>query len=256
MITTRPFLVALLALAALHAIPAGAQPGGQPGGAQPGGAQRTPARGLRPGEEAPKGTAVLKGVVVAADTGAPIRRAQVRAVAPDTGDNRMATTDEQGRFEIRELVGGRYSITASKGGFVTLQYGQRRPSERGTAVDLPAGATIEKLAIGLPRGSVIAGRIVDEFGEPLTGAQVQVLRYAYVNGARQLRPAGQSDRTDDQGSFRVFGLPPGDYAVSATLREDRRGMRISQRATGRRAGRPAMRRHTSPAPPIPATRSA
>ena len=194
--------------------------------AQSGGGQRTPARGLRPGEEPPKGTAVLKGVVVAADTGAPIRRAQVRATAPDSGDNRMATTDEQGRFEIRELVGGRYNLTASKGGFVTLQYGQRRPSERGTAVDLPAGATIEKLTIGLPRGSVIAGRIVDEYGEPLTGAQVQVLRYAYVNGARQLRAAGQSDRTDDQGSFRVFGLSPGDYVVSASLRDDRPGMRL------------------------------
>ena len=194
--------------------------------AQPGGGQRTPARGLRPGEEPPKGTAVLKGVVVAADTGAPIRRAQVRATAPDSGDNRMATTDEQGRFEIRELVGGRYNLTASKGGFVTLQYGQRRPSERGTAVDLPAGATIEKLTIGLPRGSVIAGRIVDEYGEPLTGAQVQVLRYAYVNGVRQLRAAGQPDRTDDQGSFRVFGLSPGDYVVSASLRDDRTGMRL------------------------------
>ncbi len=194
--------------------------------AQPGGGQRTPARGPRPGEEPPKGTAVLKGVVVAADTGAPIRRAQVRATAPDSGDNRMATTDEQGRFEIRELVGGRYNITASKGGFVTLQYGQRRPSERGTAVDLPASSTIEKLTIGLPRGSVIAGRIVDEYGEPLTGAQVQVLRYAYVNGARQLRAAGQSDRTDDQGSFRVFGLSPGDYVVSASLRDDRPGMRL------------------------------
>ncbi len=199
---------------------------GSPAAAQSGLGQRTPARGLRPGEEPSKGTAVLKGVVVAADTGAPIRRAQVRATAPDSGDNRMATTDEQGRFAIRELVGGRYNLTASKGGFVTLQYGQRRPSERGTAVDLPAGSTIEKLTIGLPRGSVIAGRIVDEYGEPLTGAQVQVLRYAYVNGARQLRAAGQPDRTDDQGSFRVFGLSPGDYVVSASLRDDRPGMRL------------------------------
>ena len=88
-------------------------------------------------------------------------------------------------------------------------------------MDLPAGQTLEKVVIGLPRGSVIAGRIVDEFGEPLTGAQVSVQRYAYVNGMRQLRPAGQGDRTDDQGAFRVFGLPPGEYYVSATLRDDR-----------------------------------
>lgn len=218
-------VAAALLAAAGWLSPVAAQPGGPPPGApQPGGAPRAPARGTRLGDEA-KGTAVLKGVVVAADSGAPIRRAQVRAVAPDSGDNRMATTDERGRFEIRELAGGRYTVTASKGGFVTLQFGQRRPGERGTAIDLPAGTTIDTVTIGLPRGSVIAGRIIDEFGEPLTGAQVQVLRYQYVNGQRQLRVAGQSDRTDDLGAFRVFGLPPGDYMVSATLREDGRGPR-------------------------------
>lgn len=188
--------------------------------AQPAG-QRTPPRMIQPGQQAPKGTAVLRGAVVAADTGAPIRRAQVRASAPGAQDTRTTLTDEQGRFELRELAGGRYTIVASKGGFVTLQYGQRRPSEPGTPVDLAAGQTLEKLVVGLPRGSVITGRIADEFGEPLTGAQVRVLRYGYAAGARRLLPAGQSDRTDDQGTFRVFGLPPGDYVVSATLNEDR-----------------------------------
>lgn len=188
--------------------------------AQPAG-QRTPPRMLQAGQPAPVGTAVLRGVVVAADTGAPIRRAQVRASAPGAQETRTTLTDEQGRFELRELAGGRYTITATKGGFITLQYGQRRPSEPGTPVDLAAGQTIEKLVVGLPRGSVITGRIVDEFGEPLTGAQVRVLRYGYAAGARRLLPAGQSDRTDDQGTFRVFGLPPGEYVVSATLNEDR-----------------------------------
>lgn len=193
-------------------------------GAQAAG-QRTPPRTVRPGEEAPKGTAVLRGSVVAADTGAPIRRAQVRATSPTTQDTRTTLTDEQGRFELKELAGGRYTVTASKGGFVSLQYGQRRPSEPGTPVDLAAGQTLEKLVVGLPRGSVITGRIADEFGEPLTGAQVRVLRYGYAAGARRLLPAGQSDRTDDQGTFRVFGLPPGEYIVSATLNEDRAPMR-------------------------------
>lgn len=190
--------------------------------AQPAG-QRTPPRMIQPGQQAPVGTAVLRGVVVAADTGAPIRRAQVRASAPGAQETRTTLTDEQGRFELRELGGGRYTITATKGGFITLQYGQRRPSEPGTPVDLAAGQTVEKLVVGLPRGSVITGRIVDEFGEPLTGAQVRVLRYGYAAGARRLLPAGQSDRTDDQGTFRVFGLPPGEYVVSAALNEDRGG---------------------------------
>jgi hypothetical protein len=45
----------------------------------------------------------------------------------------------------------------------------------------------------------------------------QALRYAYAGGAR-LMPAGARDTTDDQGQYRLFGLPPGDYIVSATLR--------------------------------------
>lgn len=189
--------------------------------AQGGGGFRQPPRLLRPGEEAPKGTAVLRGVVVAADTGAPVRRAQVRAASSESGDTRTTLTDEQGRFDLRELVGGHYTLTASKGGFITLQYGQRRPGEPGTPVDLAAGRTIEKLVIGLPRGSVITGRIVDEFGEPLTGAQVQVLRHVWVSGARTLQPAGGADRTDDQGTYRIFGLQPGEYLVTATLRDER-----------------------------------
>ena len=65
---------------------------------------------------------------------------------------------------------------------------------------------------------MIGGRITDEFGEPLVNAAVTALRYAFVGGARRLVPAGARDTTDDQGSYRLFGLPPGDYLVSATLR--------------------------------------
>jgi hypothetical protein len=136
-------------------------------------------------------------------------------------ESRLATTDAQGRFEIRELPAGRYSMTASKGGFVTLQYGQRRPTESGTPIELGDGQTLDKLLIGLPRGSVISGRITDEFGEPMANASVVAMRYGYQAGVRRLLPAGggnSRDSTDDQGQYRLFGLPPGDYFVSAVLR--------------------------------------
>ena len=103
----------------------------------------------------------MRGQIVAADNGAPIRRAQVRVFAPEAREQRLATTDAQGRFEIKELVGGRYTVTASKGGFVSLQYGQRRPSESGTPVDLADGPTLDKLAISLPRARALGGPIPD-----------------------------------------------------------------------------------------------
>lgn len=197
----------------------GAVAGTPQGGVPQGGGQRTPPRAARAVEPpVPRGTAVLRGQVVALDTGAPVRRAQVRVSAQNVREARLATTDADGRFEVRELAAGRYTMTASKGGFVTLQYGQRRPGESGTPLELADGQVLDKLLIGLPRGSVISGRVTDEFGEPVANAAVMALRYAYAGGARRIVPAGARDTTDDQGQYRLFGLPPGDYFVSASLR--------------------------------------
>jgi len=141
------------------------------------GGQVTPPRGVGiPAENAPRGTAVIRGVVLAADTGTPIRRAQVRATVPGV-ESRLATTDPQGRFEFKELAAGRYTLNASKGGFVALQYGQRRPSESGTPLEISDGQVMDKLVIALPRGSVISGRVFDEFGEPVANAVVSGMRY-------------------------------------------------------------------------------
>ena len=201
------------------AVSAFAQPPQQPP-AGPAGRGQRPARA--PARvEAPRGTSILRGQIMAAESGSPIRRAQVRVTSPDARESRVATTDGQGRFEIKELPAGRYTMTASKGGFVTLQYGQRRPSESGTPIELGDAQTIDKIAIALPRGSVLGGRVTDEFGEPVANASVTAWRYAYQAGARRLMPApgaNTRDTTDDQGTYRLFGLPPGEYYVSATLR--------------------------------------
>jgi Carboxypeptidase regulatory-like domain len=213
----RSALSALLCSLLCAGVAAGQTPVGPGQPRQTGGDARTPARAGRVDPQA-AGTAALRGQVVAADTGTPIRRAQVRVSAQNVREARVTITDGQGRFEIRDLAAGRYTLTASKGGFVTLQYGQRRPGESGTPLELAEGQALDKLLVGLPRGSVIGGRITDEFGEPLVNAAVSALRYAFVGGARRLVPAGARDTTDDQGSYRLFGLPPGDYLVSATLR--------------------------------------
>jgi protocatechuate 3,4-dioxygenase beta subunit len=214
-------IVTIVVIFAIGASAFAQMPGGPvppPQGAA--GRGQRPVRAQPQRADAPRGTSVLRGQIVAADNGSPIRRAQVRVSSPDARESRIATTDQQGRFEIKELPAGRYTITASKGGFVTLQYGQRRPSESGTPLELGDAQMLDKIAIALPRGSVLGGRITDEFGEPVANASVSAWRYAYVGGTRRMVAAGQNSRdtTDDQGQFRLFGLPPGDYFVSATLR--------------------------------------
>jgi hypothetical protein len=180
-----------------------------------------PARPLRPGEAPPKGTAAIKGSVVAAETGAPIRRAQVSARSMEGRGGGVTSTDNEGRFEIKDLPAGRFIVNVSKGGFVSTSFGQRRPTDPGTPIDLADGQTAEKVNFILPRGSVITGRIVDDGGDPVAGAQVSAMRYAFVSGARRLVPAGGDGNmrpTDDQGTFRLYGLPPGEYYVTANYR--------------------------------------
>jgi hypothetical protein len=70
----------------------------------------------------------------------------------------------------------------------------------------------------LSRASAINGRVFDEFGEPLAAVRINVMRSRMVDKQRRLEPVGEGDLTDDTGSFRIYGLPPGEYFVSGSLR--------------------------------------
>ena len=180
-----------------------------------GGQPMPPARDVR---ERPTGTATLRGRVVTADTRTAIRRAQVRAVSANTSDSRLVASDAQGMFEFRDLPAGRWELTASKAGFVTMRFGQLRPFEAGRPVEIADGQIIERISLMLPRGAAITGRVFDEFGDPVAGARLQAMRYQLVQGIRRLSPVGGGTQSDDTGAFRLFGLMPGDYYVGATLR--------------------------------------
>ena len=100
------------------------------------------------------------------------------------------STDADGRWQIKTLPAGSYRVSVSKGGFVDIAYGQKRPFEGGKVLDLAEGQTIEKVDVSLPRAGVITGQVLDEFGEPVTGARVSAMRYRYVGGQRRMTAMG------------------------------------------------------------------
>lgn len=170
-----------------------------------------------PGRQMKTGTARIKGRLVTTETGAPVRRAQVRISGADILP-KTATTDNDGAYEFRDLPAGRYTISASKSGYVTIGYGQLRPFESPKPIELADGQLLDKADITLPRGSVISGRIIDEFGEPLADVVVNAMRSTWSNGRRRLQATGRTATTNDLGQYRIYGLAPGEYFVSATLR--------------------------------------
>jgi len=201
----RRFVTAFIALLCACALSAqSSRPGEAPPRDTPGAQQEPPAP--------PSGK--IAGRVLAANDGRPVRRARAYVSAPQLPEGRGTLTDDNGVFELNELPAGRYTLTVSKTGFVTLSYGQRRPLQAGTPLQLGDGQQMDRLEFRLPRGSVIAGRIYDELGDPMPGASVRVMRYQYAQGERQLVPAGGA-QTDDQGAYRVWGLNPGEYYINA-----------------------------------------
>jgi hypothetical protein len=163
-----------------------------------------------------QGTSSIRGLVTAADTNTPLRRAQVTAASPDTRSQRAVATDVSGRFELLNLPAGRWTLTVSKGGYVSQQYGQRRAFEAVEPIDLADGQRFNANFL-LSRGGVITGRMSDEYGDAITGARVEVLRSQMTQGRRRLTPVSVTSQTDDTGAFRVFGLAPGEYYVAARL---------------------------------------
>jgi protocatechuate 3,4-dioxygenase beta subunit len=191
-------------------------------------AEQTPAAGQAPGMPGPQapardnpqrtGTARIRGHVYAAENGTPLRRARVQLFAQEMREQRSTSTDEKGAYEFKDLPAGRFNVSASKGSFVSLQFGQTRPMQGGTPLQVLDGQTIEKVDFALPRGAVITGRVVDEFGEPVADVQVFPMQSRYAQGRRRLMPMGRNAQTNDIGEYRIFGLSPGEYYVSATMR--------------------------------------
>jgi len=162
----------------------------------------------------------IEGRVLAADSGRPLRRAQVRLAAADSREQRISSTDDEGRFAFGSLPAGRYSLRAAKAGYVALAYGQRHGRESGRLITLRDGQRREDTNLSLPAGSVITVRVTDRFGEPFAGASVQIQQFGYTpDGVRTLVSAdtvwNRGAVTDDRGETRIYGLMPGDYVLSA-----------------------------------------
>ena len=125
--------------------------------------------------------------------------------AKDQNGPVSTTTDAQGRYELTQLPAGTYHLKASRGGYVELEYGQRRSFERGRPVELAEGAVLQNIDFALPPGGVVTGRVVDEIGDVVPKVWVSLARRRYIDGERRLVPQLGSS-TDDRGEFRIYGV--------------------------------------------------
>jgi len=184
------------------------------------------------------GTAQISGRVLSDESPpapAPVRRVTMTLTSDGGATRLVAVTDDAGQFAFTNLPGNRYALSAAKAGYVPWNYGSKRPGGSGTPIVLSDGQRVA-VAMTLIKGAVLTGTVRDERGAPMPDVTVAALRYAVSSqtGERELQAVTMGSQlpkagyaadafpgtaaTDDRGVYRIFGLAPGDYLVSATVR--------------------------------------
>ncbi|HEX5069175.1 MAG TPA: carboxypeptidase-like regulatory domain-containing protein [Vicinamibacterales bacterium] len=163
------------------------------------------------------GAAIVQGVVVNDDEQRkPLRNVTVTLDRSGLEDIRTVATDEAGRYRFDRLPAGRYTLSFKKGAYISMDYGAPRAGLTGQAITLTDGQTFEARVTALLHGSAIAGRVLDPIGNPLANVVVKAAQVVSAGGQRKPRLiASEAAYTNAHGDYRMFGLLPGAYVVSA-----------------------------------------
>ena len=119
---------------------------------------------------------------------------------------RNTTSDAEGNFRVNNLNPGLYTITANAPAYT---------------VENPSGPTYYRVGdyarLQLVRGGVITGTVTNALGEPVVGVRVRAARVRDAKGQVSKLPtyAFSNLPTDDRGVYRMYGIAPGTYVVSA-----------------------------------------
>jgi carboxypeptidase family protein len=177
-----------------------------------------PLVGQTPPQAPPRADAAISGIVSDAGTKEPIPDAVVELGSVALSDFRAIShrqfTDSRGRFAFTDLpAGGDYVITVFKSGYFDGAYGRLGPAEGPTRrISVRDGSWLKTANISLWRPGSLAGRVVDERGEPVIGVYVRALAAFRVAGQDRYA-VGHLTMTDDRGIYRIGNLLPGRYVT-------------------------------------------
>lgn len=187
---------------------------------------------VNPQTEKKVGGSTVRGTVVYADTGRPLRYARISLVA-NTGEASFAeASDKRGEFVVGNVPAGRYVLMLdapgvlkpegfnSRTGPVIPQLKLSDRSDLYTEISVNGTDSVE-VKVQAVRGGVITGRVLAEDDEPLANAEIKLLRREndkWVPVKSTWSDSGEDAglrRADASGVYRLAGLRAGDYLVRA-----------------------------------------
>jgi hypothetical protein len=141
---------------------------------------------------------IIRGVVLDQGTGSPLPRARLDVSA---ARQHVATVfaDESGRFSAAVPAGRTIALRIIKAGYGTVSRSLT-----------PEELRDDDVRLQVPRGAVIAGRLIDSAGQSRFGA---VMIRPLSSGGAPRPEEVQTALVDENGEFRFGGLASGRYAV-------------------------------------------
>jgi hypothetical protein len=158
----------------------------------------------------------ISGTVVNAVTSAPLAQARISIAATgDRGKLSSLITSNDGHFQFSQLKAGKYSLQGAERGFISAAYDQHE--QFSTAIVTGSEFSTENLVLRLTPMALIAGHVLDEFGDPVRGARVFLYLENHAAGMTRIIRLSSSS-SDDRGFFDFSLLRPGRYYVSVTAK--------------------------------------
>src|ERR1051326_3804179 len=135
-------------------------------------------------------------------------------LAEPTASNmtQVGSTNADGSYELTGVPPGNYFISASLPGYVTGKENQIFANLR--PVNAVADGKVDRVDLDLIREGVISGVVTDADGKPVGRIPITITTEVTPAGAGPPKYA-KDLRTDEQGNYRITGLPPGKYRVAA-----------------------------------------
>jgi Carboxypeptidase regulatory-like domain len=162
-------------------------------------------------------TCTVSGIVIRRQDSAPLKNATVQLANDADREHQIATkTTADGHFELKNVPPGQYKLKVFRNGYVEQELNQKKPGDPGATFTLRPAQRIPDLIFKLGRAAVITGKVFDEDGEPMAGISVRAMRQVFRDGQKSFSTTGEQ-QTNDLGEFRLFGLAPGRYYISAEL---------------------------------------
>jgi len=169
----------------------------------------------------------FEGQVLSASTGAPLKNATLKLTmrglvqspshSVNEPDSFETTSGAEGRFVFDATPLAKYRLSVERTGYVVGGYDGILDCAATTAES--NSPERKSIVVKLTPQAIISGRVVDDDGEPVPDAEVEILRRTWVSGSRRLNKVALEE-THADGSFAIGALTAGRYYLRASHRKE------------------------------------